>query len=248
MQCPKYSFEINDLLRSTYCQNCTENCGHARWKTPSLFQNGSSKGVSDDLLTPQRRSNYKPTMFDCPFCIQEGIKGSVWFNEAAQLFECLNLNHQAKGKILDELKIRVQVIGATRDNSPVSSEDDSRPELINPMLLSVKMFLADVRSWRRQYREDEYVCSDFSQEVVNRATERGMRCGYVVLSFEKSPVGHAIVSFETDYGLIYVEPQNGEQVDVVINRPYGARAKGFSDCNIIRSIEISWNDGTVTNL
>ena len=85
---------------------------------------------------------------------------------------------------------------------------------------------------------------DFSKEVVQKATEREMRCGYVVIRFKNNDVGHAIVAFETDYGLVYIEPQNGEQVDVRMDRPYNSVAKGFEESNIVCSIEIQWNDET----
>ena len=75
-----------------------------------------------------------------------------------------------------------------------------------------------------------------------------MRCGYVIISFEKSPIGHAIVAFETDYGLIYVEPQDGEQIYLSLNKPYPAKLKGIPEDDKIISIEISWNDGTSAHI
>jgi hypothetical protein len=110
------------------------------------------------------------------------------------------------------------------------------------------MFLADIRPWVRQYREGEYVCSDFAQEVCNAATEREMRCGYVTISFEKSLIGHAIVAFETDYGLVFVEPQDGDQIYLSINKPYPTRLSGVAADDRVMLIEISWNDGTSTRI
>ena len=121
-------------------------------------------------------------------------------------------------------------------------------EFHNPSLLSVKMFLADIMTWRNRYREDEYVCIDFSKEVVQKATEVGMRCGLVYISFERNDVGHAIVAFETDHGLIFIEPQNGEHVDVRLSRTYYTGARGFQESNIVKSVKIVWNDGTNSEL
>lgn len=121
-------------------------------------------------------------------------------------------------------------------------------ELSNPLLLSVKMFLADVRSWRREYRDPEYVCADFSQEVYDAATERGMRCGQAVINFHASEISHAIVAFETDYGLVFIEPQDGEQVGISVGRPYPTRLNGVPEDNDVRSVDIYWNDGTSTRI
>ncbi|NOR60635.1 MAG: hypothetical protein GQ469_08420 [Methanosarcinales archaeon] len=117
-------------------------------------------------------------------------------------------------------------------------------KLINPLLLGVKMFLAELRVWRNEYIEDHYVCSDFTQEVFNKATENGMRCGYVIISFEKSPLGHAIITFETDYGLVFIEPQTGEQVDVIVGKYYPIALVGVNEFDCILKIDIEWNDET----
>jgi len=106
------------------------------------------------------------------------------------------------------------------------------------------MFLADIRVWRNEYIEGHYVCSDFAQEVFNKATENGMRCGYVTISFEKSLLGHAIIAFETDYGLVFIEPQTGEQIDVIVGKYYPIALVGVSEFDCILKIDIEWNDGT----
>ena len=117
-------------------------------------------------------------------------------------------------------------------------------KLKNPLLLGVKMFLADNRIWINEYIDGEYVCSDFAQEIVDKATEIGMRCGYVIISFEKSPLSHAIIAFETDYGLLFIEPQTGEQVDITLGKYYPIALVGVSEFDCILKIDIEWNDGT----
>ncbi|MDM7940081.1 MAG: hypothetical protein QUS07_07055 [Methanothrix sp.] len=70
---------------------------------------------------------------------------------------------------------------------------------------------------------------------------RGIRCGYVTVQFENKEA-HAIVAFETDYGLTYFEPQTGDQEYLEIGKPYGANLDGVpSDCPIA-GISIEWND------
>ena len=168
----------------------------------------------------------------CPKCQRK----SLWFNERDKIYECMNIDCPG-------------YFGHKEASSISASEiDNTQTELSNPLLISVKMFLADIRPWVRQYREGEYVCSDFAQEVCNAATEREMRCGCVVISFEKSLIGHAIVAFETDYGLVFVEPQDGDQIYLSINKPYPTRLNGVAADDRVMLIEISWNDGTSTRI
>jgi hypothetical protein len=123
------------------------------------------------------------------------------------------------------------------------------PEVTNPMLLSVKMFLADISPKKNvPYDFEEHNCSQFAKEVQDAASVKGIRCGYVEINFKDSEIGHAIVAFETDYGLKFFEPQNAEEEDVIIGRSYSAIAKGFEDNNVINRIEITWNDGSKTVL
>jgi hypothetical protein len=75
-----------------------------------------------------------------------------------------------------------------------------------------------------------------------------MRCGYVTISFEKSLNGHAIIAFETDYGLIFVEPQDGEQIYLSTHKPYPTQLNGVPENDNIMLIEIFWNDGTSTRI
>ena len=110
----------------------------------------------------------------------------------------------------------------------------------------VKTFLADeIQEINRKYT-DEHVCKDFAEAIRNAATERGIRCGYVVISFEKSNIAHAIVAFQTDYGLKFFEPQTGNEEYVIIRRCYSTQLEGVPNDNIISKIEIIWNDGTTT--
>ncbi|MDP2729382.1 MAG: hypothetical protein Q8O55_02725 [Dehalococcoidales bacterium] len=118
------------------------------------------------------------------------------------------------------------------------------PEVINPTLLNVKMFLAEeIHKINMPYDQDERNCAHFSKEIQDAASIRGIRCGYVVISFEHSDIGHAIIAFETDYGLRFFEPQSGNEEDVIVGRCYSAQTEGIADDNIISRVEIMWNDG-----
>jgi len=115
-------------------------------------------------------------------------------------------------------------------------------ELSNPLLLTVKMFLADVRSWRLDYKFPSRVCTDFAKLIFDAATVQGMRCGYAIVHFEGARTSHAVVAFETDYGLIYIEPQTGELEDIRVGAPYPGRLEGVPGDCVVSSISIMWND------
>ena len=115
-------------------------------------------------------------------------------------------------------------------------------ELSNPLLLTVKMFLADVRSWRLDYKFPNFVCTDFAKLIFDAATVRGIRCGYALVYFERTRTSHAVTAFDTDYGLVYIEPQSGEQEYIEVGKPYPSRLKGITEDCIVSSVKIMWND------
>ena len=120
-------------------------------------------------------------------------------------------------------------------------------ELVDPLLLGVKMFLAEVPYIIKGYYDiDGNNCLNFSKDVQNAATKYGIRCGLVIIEFQQSLTGHAIIAFETDSGLKFFEPQSANEEDVVIGHQYSANLAGIPDDDIIIKIEISWNDGTHT--
>jgi len=64
----------------------------------------------------------------------------------------------------------------------------------------------------------DYVCYDFTADFKN-AFQQGYRCGFVYIEFTNS--AHAIACFNTtDRGLIYVEPQNDEIVELTVGGTY----------------------------
>jgi predicted nuclease with TOPRIM domain len=65
----------------------------------------------------------------------------------------------------------------------------------------------------------DYVCYDFTADLISNAAQEGYSCGFVYIEFATS--AHAIVCFNTtDTGLIFVEPQNDEIVDVAVGQLY----------------------------
>jgi predicted nuclease with TOPRIM domain len=65
----------------------------------------------------------------------------------------------------------------------------------------------------------DYVCYDFTADLIDNAAQLGYRCGFVYIEFSNS--AHAIACFNTtDAGLIFVEPQNDELVDIAVGQLY----------------------------
>ena len=195
-------------------------------------QQGRRKATAEAHDIERRREVLK-------MCAQCG-EISLWRNSVEERYECLNTRCGRRD-------IFANVIWPA-PGSASRQDEYAEPGLRNPLLLSVKMFLADIRSWRAQYRAGEYVCADFARDVYNAATSKSIRCGYVVISFAKSQVRHAIVAFETDCGLRFFEPQDGNEVDVVIGRRYSSQAEGSLGSDNVKVVEISWNDRTSTRI
>ena len=91
--------------------------------------------------------------------------------------------------------------------------------LKDPTYQQVKTFMAADRTNDNPYVDDTYVCEDFSADVIVHALQQKIRCGYVSIRYSDS--AHAIVAFNTtDRGLIYIEPQSDEEVNLAAGKHY----------------------------
>lgn len=57
---------------------------------------------------------------------------------------------------------------------------------------------------------DEYVCTDFSTDMVADAREKGIDMCLTSLYYEGTFSGHSIVAVNTETGIKYIEPQSDE--------------------------------------
>ena len=88
----------------------------------------------------------------------------------------------------------------------------------DPTYAEAIAFINSDRTDENEYTDD-YVCYDFTADFDTNAFQMGYRCGFVYIEFPDS--AHAIACFNTtDRGLIYIEPQNDEIVDVAVGRIY----------------------------
>lgn len=90
----------------------------------------------------------------------------------------------------------------------------------DPSYQEMMSFISADDTDKAEYIKDEYECTDFATNLCNNAEEKGIRCAYVSIRFPGGS-GHAIVAFNTiDRGLIYIEPQFDDRVNIVIGKPF----------------------------
>jgi len=81
-------------------------------------------------------------------------------------------------------------------------------------------FIASDQTDKNDYDEDSYYCFHFTADVEKNAFKQGYRCGFVYMEFSLASA-HAIVCFNTtDQGLIFIEPQTDEIVNVAVGEFY----------------------------
>ncbi len=91
--------------------------------------------------------------------------------------------------------------------------------LTDPTYQEMKRFISADRTDANEYVDDSYVCGDFSADVKKNANEQKIRCAYVVI--DHPDTGHVIVAFNTtDKGIIYIEPQSDEEVNLQVGNKY----------------------------
>ena len=93
--------------------------------------------------------------------------------------------------------------------------------LRDPTYREALQFVRSDPTNRNQYNQT-YTCFNFASDFVNNAVNQGYKCGYVIIEFPDDE--HAVVAFNTsDNGLIFIEPQNDEQVTLTTGQPYLGR-------------------------
>jgi len=84
----------------------------------------------------------------------------------------------------------------------------------DPSYSEVAAFISYDKTDEIEFDFDTFDCEDYSMLVNNNAEEQGIRCALVVMYFDGTDTGHAIVGFDTiDRGMVYVEPQTDDWVE-----------------------------------
>lgn len=93
-------------------------------------------------------------------------------------------------------------------------QSGNKYELHDPTYNEVANFIASDATDEIPYDSETFDCEQFSQLVNNNSENQGIRCAYVILYFNDTNTGHAIVGFDTvDRGMVYIEPQSDEWVE-----------------------------------
>ena len=97
----------------------------------------------------------------------------------------------------------------------------------DPTYKEMKAFLTADITDSFDYVKNEFVCHDFGAEVTGNAREQRIRCAYVLIDYiDDDTPGHAIIAFNTtDKGLIYIEPQSDEEVNLRVGYHYWSSIK-----------------------
>lgn len=89
---------------------------------------------------------------------------------------------------------------------------------VDPTFAEMDAFIEADKTDENDYNQS-YVCYDFTADVIANAQEQGYRCGFVYIEYATS--AHAVVCFNTtDFGLIYVEPQNDQIISIAVGQFY----------------------------
>jgi hypothetical protein len=94
-------------------------------------------------------------------------------------------------------------------------------KLIDPTYQEVLKFVESDQTDKKWYGTG-YTCDDFAKNFKNNAMKAGYKCGYVILLFPKN--SHALNCFNTtDCGLVFIEPQEDQIVQLSIGTSYWDR-------------------------
>ena len=108
----------------------------------------------------------------------------------------------------------------TTINKIIMLKIDGKQILHNPTHDEAMDFIKNDETDKNSYDDNYYNCGHFSRDFNNEAEQNGLICAYVEISLNGS-VPHAIVAFNTtDQGLVFIEPQTDEIVNLQINLDY----------------------------
>jgi hypothetical protein len=122
-----------------------------------------------------------------------------------------------------------------------------KAKLSNPTLAQIKAFLSGLE-WvkSKRYQPPFSVCTHFSMDVVDAATQRNMRCACAIIYFN-SYISHSIIAFSTDDGFIFAEPQSCEIRNIEVGLRYPYELKGMPTDIRVLDIELFWNDNVMSS-
>jgi len=70
------------------------------------------------------------------------------------------------------------------------------------------LFLENDQTNEQEYIEGAFECVHFATRLCHNARVAGWKCDVVFINYCGNESNHAVVCFQTDIGLVYIEPQN----------------------------------------
>ncbi|MFA5367450.1 MAG: hypothetical protein WC333_06195 [Dehalococcoidia bacterium] len=96
-------------------------------------------------------------------------------------------------------------------------------DLRDPTYSELKQFIKEDDTDKNEYMDGTFTCSDFAASLNNNAVQLGYNAAYVYIAYPDGS-GHAINAFKTvDKGLIFIEPQFDDEVQVEIGSSYAGQ-------------------------
>jgi len=96
-------------------------------------------------------------------------------------------------------------------------------DLRDPTYSEMNEFLKEDATDKNAYIEGSYTCTDYAADLNNNAAQAGYNAAYAYIEYPDG-TGHAIAAFQTvDKGLLFIEPQYDEEVQVVIGSSYSEK-------------------------
>lgn len=104
-------------------------------------------------------------------------------------------------------------------------------------------FVSEDRTDSHLYVTGEYMCGNFSADFQSNALKMGLNCGVVTVFFGDG-TNHALNAFNTtDVGMVYVEPQTDQIVQLTVGEVYFGLATNLQGENTtITGFSISWKE------
>jgi hypothetical protein len=108
-------------------------------------------------------------------------------------------------------------------------KSDGLYEMHDPTYSEAMNFIRTDKTNSKRYNEDTFNCAHYSLVVNNNSESVGIRCACVIVNLSGEE-GHALVAFNTtDEGILYIEPQSDEKVNLKVGKDY------WADCVVERS-------------
>ncbi len=109
----------------------------------------------------------------------------------------------------------------------------SGSSLQKPTYHEVQEFIQSDTTDKHPYVEGSYVCANFAADFRTNAAKAGYESGLVFVLFPDA-TRHELNSFNTtDAGLVFVEPQLDQIVNVTVGQPYGSTTPSSSNKTVV---------------